>query len=57
MSNHPFLPLAVWLLGLVMGGLVGAVIASTAWRNEAVKQGKAEYGVSETGQVLWRWKP
>ena len=53
----PFLPLMVWLLGLVMGVLLGAMVATSAWRTDAVKQGKAEWGVSDAGNVTWRWKP
>lgn len=57
MSDNPFLPLAIFLFGALLGLLTGAAVASKAWRDEAVKQGKAEYGATSTGDVMWRWKP
>ncbi len=57
MRDHPFLPLAIWLLGLVMGGLCGAILANNAWRRDAVQHGVAEFGITPEGQAMWRWKP
>lgn len=53
-----FLPVAIVSLVILGVGLVfGASAAKKAWRQEAVKQGVAEFRADEKGNVTFHWLP
>lgn len=46
-------------LGCILGGIIFGILlgylTDRSWRNEAVKQGKAEYYLDGNNQRKWRW--
>lgn len=45
------------LLCFVLGAIMGAVVGFSDYKDEAVRQGKAEYYLDQNHKRRWRWKP
>lgn len=57
MSNDTILTLVLSVALAALFGLVTHGCTADQWRNEAAKQGHAEYYLDENHQRQWRWLP
>lgn len=49
--------LALWVISLIVFGIIVTKdVVDKAWRQEAVKQGHAEWVADKDGGVVWKWK-